>query len=153
MSARKLLLLTTLVVLLFAFILLIERRLPSTAERQQKADLHWELPEDRIEGIALSRTGSVVELAKGKDGVWRLVKPEPYPADAAAASDVVSQLARLRRAGETSAEGRPEDYGLKTPQATATIFWREDAKTRKPRSRTLEFGIEIPGTDATAARV
>ena len=153
MSARKLLLLTTLVVLLFAFILLIERRLPSTAERQQKADLHWELPEDRIEGIRLSRTGSVVELAKGKDGVWRLVKPEPYPADGGAVSDVISQLARLRRAAETSSEGRPEDYGLKAPQARATIFWRTDAKARKPQSRTLEFGIEIPGTDATGARL
>lgn len=153
MSARKLLLLTTLVVLLFGFIFLIERRLPSTSERQQKADLHWELPEDRIEAISLSKAGSVIELSRSKDGAWRMVKPEPYPADSGAASDVVSQLARLRRASETSSEGRPEDYGLKTPQAKATIFWKEEGKTRKPQSRTLEFGIEIPGTDATAARV
>ena len=48
---------------------------------------------------------------------------------------------------------RPEDYGSEVPSAKATIVWKDDPKSAKKLSRTLEFGIEIPGTDATAARV
>ena len=152
MSPRKLIVLTALVVVLFAFVFLFERKLPSTAERQQKGDLVWEIPEDRVESVRLERPGRVVELARSGASSWKLVRPDTYPADGFAASDVVSQLARLRRTGGDASEARPEDYGLQSPSAKATIVWKDDAKPGKKLSRTLEFGIEIPGTDATAAR-
>jgi hypothetical protein len=94
-----------------------------------------------------------VELARSGASTWRLAKPESYPADGFAASDLVSQLARLKRAGGDASEARPEDYGFKSPSAKATIVWKDNPKSEKKLSRTLEFGIEIPGTDATAARV
>ncbi len=153
MSPRKLLLLTVIVVLLFGFILLFERKMPTTEERQQKETLVWELPEDRIEAIALEHGGSVVELKKGEKNAWRLTRPEAYPADTMAVSDLVSQLARLRRSGGDSSEARPEDYGFQTPSAKVTIVWKEEAGAGKKLSRTLELGVEIPGTDAIAARV
>jgi hypothetical protein len=153
MSAKKLIVLTALVVALFAFVYFFERKMPTTAERQQKGDLVWDLPEDRIESIRLERPGGVVELARSGASSWRLVKPEAFPADGFAASDLVSQLARLKRAGGDASEARPEDYGLKSPSAKATLVWKDDPKSVKKLSRTLEFGIEIPGTDATAARV
>jgi hypothetical protein len=152
MSAKKLIVLTALVVALFAFVVLFERRMPTTAERQQKGDLVWDLPEERIESVRLERPSSVVELARSGATSWRLARPEPFPADGFAASDLVSQLARLKRAGSDASEARPEDYGLKSPSAKATIVWKDDPKSAKKLSRTLEFGIEIPGTDATAAR-
>ncbi len=152
MSPRKLLLLTALVLLLFAFILLFERKMPTSSEREQKGDLVWELPEDRIESIRLERAGSVVELKKVNPNSWRLVKPDSYPADTLTVSDLVSQLARLKRAGGESAEARPEDYGLKSPSATASIVSKDEGNTQKKLSRTIEFGVDIPGTDATAAR-
>ena len=49
MSPRKLLVLTAVVAVLFAFIVLFERKMPSTAERQRKGELYWDLPEDRID--------------------------------------------------------------------------------------------------------
>jgi hypothetical protein len=153
MSAKKIIVLTALVVALFAFVVLFERKMPTTAERQQKGDLVWDLPEERIESVRLERPGGVVELARVGATPWRLVKPDSFPADGFAASDLVSQLARLKRAGGDASEARPDDYGLKSPSAKATIVWKDDPKGAKKLSRTLEFGIEIPGTDATAARV
>ena len=152
MSHRKLIILTALVVALFAFVLLFERKLPTTGERLQKGDLVWELPEDHVESVRLEGGGATVELARSGPGSWRLLKPDSYPADAGAVSDVVSQLARLRRSGGDASEAKPEDYGFKPPSAKATIWWKDDANPGKKLSRTLEFGIEIPGTDATAAR-
>ena len=153
MSHRKLIVLTALVVALFAFVYLFERKMPTTEERVRKGDLVWELPEDHIEAIRLDRTSGTVELARTGPTSWRLVKPDSYPADSAVVSDLLSQLARLRRAGGDTAEGKPDDYGFKSPSAKATITWKDDAKPGKKLSRTLEFGIEIPGTEATAARV
>ena len=153
MSAKKLIVLTALVVALFAFVYLFERKMPTTAERQQKGDLVWDLPEERIESIRLERPAGVMELARSGASTWRLAKPESFPADGFAASDLVSQLARLKRAGGDASEARPEDYGFKSPSAKATLVWKDNPKSAKKLSRTLEFGIEIPGTDATAARV
>lgn len=154
MSSRKIVVLTALVLLLFGFILFFERKMPTTSEANQKKELVWELPEDRIESLRLEHPGSVpVELKRGGPSSWRLVRPEAYPADAAAAQEVVSQLARLHRAGSESADGRAEDYGLTSPSAKATISWKEPDNPAKTLSRNLEFGVDIPGTDAVAARV
>src|SRR5262249_30644458 len=126
MTPRKLIILTALVVGLFAFVFFFERKLPSTTERKQKGDLVWEIPEDQVEGVKLEKGGTVIELARAGEKSWRMVKPDSYPADGFAASDVVSQLARLRRTGGDSAEAKPEDYGLKTPVVKATINWKDD---------------------------
>src|SRR5512143_739228 len=152
MTSRKLIILTALVVALFAFVFFFERKMPTTSERQQKGDLVWEIPEDSVESVRLEGPSGVVELARRGEKTWRMTKPESYPCDGFAASDMVSQLARLRRTGGDSTEARPEDYGLKTPAAKATIVWKDAEKPGKKLSRTLEFGIEIPGTDSTAAR-
>jgi hypothetical protein len=152
-SSRKLLVLTGVVVALFAFIFFFERRMPTTAERQQKGDVHWDLPEDRVERIRLERGGETVELAKS-GGAWKLVRPEAYPADSFTAGDLASELADLKNpGGEPAAEGKAEDYGLVTPVATATIVWTDPKNPAKRLSRTIAFGIDIPGTDVTAARV
>lgn len=153
MSSRKLLVLTGVVVLLFAFIFFIERKMPTTAERQQKGDVHWDLPEDRVERIRLERAGETVELVKSGDA-WRLVRPESYPADSFAASSLASELADLKNpGGEPASEGKLEDYGLAKPATTATITWTDPKNPTTRLSRTLAFGIDIPGTDVTAARV
>jgi hypothetical protein len=154
MSPRKILVLTGLVLVLFAFILFFERKLPTTSEADQKKDLVWELPEDQIDSLHLEHPGApAVDLKKTAPSTWRLTRPDAYPADAAAASGVVSQLASLRRAGSDSAEARPEDYGFGAPTAKATIGWKDPVTPTKRFSRTLEFGVDIPGTEATAARI
>ena len=154
MSPRKLLLLSAVVFGLFAFILLFERKMPTTSERQSKGELHWDIPEDRIVSIRLEHDGSVVELARDGDN-WRLTRPAPYPADSFAASDLARQLAQLKRVGGDSSEAKPDDYGLSKPSAKATFTWKDpkDGGKKGTSTRTLEFGIDIPGTDVAAARV
>ncbi len=152
MSPRKLLLLTAAVVGLFAFIVFFERKMPTTADRQSKGELHWDLPEESVVSIRLERPGSVVELARDGE-TWRLTQPIPYPADTFAASDLARQLGQLKRVGGDSSEAKPEDYGLAKPAATATIVWKDASDPKQRSTRTLEFGIDIPGTDVAAARV
>lgn len=152
MSPRKLLLLTAVVFVLFAFIFLFERKMPTTSERQSKGELHWDLPVDRVVSIRLEKPGSVVELAREGEN-WRLIKPLRYPADSSAASDLAQNLAQLKRVGGDSSEARPEDYGLTKPSAKATLFWKDPEDPKKTDARTLEFGIDIPGTEIAAARV
>ena len=81
MSSKKLIILTALVVVLFGFVFFFERKMPTTEERQQKRDLVWDLPEERIESVRLERPGSVVELSRSGASTWRLTRPDPYPAD------------------------------------------------------------------------
>jgi len=152
MSPRKILVLTVLVAALFGFILLWERKMPTTTEAQQKKDLVWELPEDHVELVRTEHAGVVLELRKNGTQ-WRIAKPESFPADTGAAGDLASQLARLRRAGGDAADARPEDYGLTPPTAKATLGWKDPENASRHLTRTLEFGVDIPGTDATAARV
>ena len=51
MSAKKLLALTAVVAALFAFIVLFERRMPTTEERTRTGDLYWDIPEEQVERV------------------------------------------------------------------------------------------------------
>jgi hypothetical protein len=151
MSPRRLILLTAVVLVLLAFIFLFERKLPTTAERQSRGTLQWDLPQDRVETIRLERSGQALELQKtGED--WNMVRPESARADSAAVSGLLSELADLKRVEGEASEARPEDYGLKPPAAKATLVWTEADAPKVKKSRTLELGIDIPGTDVAAAR-
>jgi hypothetical protein len=153
MSSRKLLILTGVVALLFAFIFFFERKMPTTSELAEKGELYWDLPENRVEKIVLEHGTDTVELVKAGES-WRLARPDVYPADASAASDLATQLADLKKPGGESPEGaKPEDYGLAKPAAKVTFVWTEPSAPEKKVSRSLEFGVDIPGTDLTAARI
>jgi hypothetical protein len=153
MSSRKLLVLTGVVAALVAFIFFFERKMPTTSELAEKGELYWDLPEDRVEKIVLEHGTDTVELVKAGES-WRLARPDAYPADASAASDLSTQLADLKKpAGESPEGAKPEDYGLAKPAAKVTFVWTKPSAPGKKLSRSLEFGVDIPGTDLTAARV
>ncbi len=154
MSAKKLLTLTAVVALLFAFIVLVERRMPTTEERTRKGDLYWDIPEEQVERIELARGGETLEFQRSGEATWKMVRPEKYPADPFAVRNVVSELAELKRSGgEDANDARPGDYGLDTPSAKATIVWGDPADPKSRRTRTIEFGAAVAGTDVVAARV
>lgn len=153
MSPKKLLLLTAIVAALFAFIALFERKMPTTSERERKGDLYWDIPEEQIGRIELTRDGEKLEFARAAGSGWKMIRPEKYPADDFAVNLVATNLAELKRVGEDSADARPADYGLETPVATATLTWTDPQDPKAPKTRTIEFGKEVPGTDVVAARV
>jgi hypothetical protein len=152
-SPRKLVVLTAVVAVLFAFIALWERKMPSTADRQRKGDLYWDLPEDRLTQLTLTRDGETLEFQRTGDAPWRMVRPAPYPADAFAVNGLAAELADMKRAGSDSEEARPEAFGLEKPVATATLVWTEADDAEAKKTRTIEFGGAVPGTDMTSARV
>lgn len=152
MTPKKLLVLTAVVAILFAFIVLFERKMPSTADRARKGELYWDLPEDRVTSVTLVRGPETVELHKNGTS-WRLVKPDAYPADTFAVDGVVNDLADMKRSGGAeNVDAKPADYGLEPPAAKATFAWTE-ADDPEKKTRTVEFGHEVPGTDMVAARL
>jgi len=154
MSPKKLLALSAVVVALFLFIFFFERKMPTTEERSRKGDLYWDIPEDRIERVEVDRGGEILEFQRAGDAGWKMVRPEKYPADRFAVGGVVSELAELKRAGgEDAADAKAADYGLEKPAAKATIVWSDPGDPKSRKTRTVEFGAAVPGTDVVAARV
>ena len=152
MSPRKLVVLTAVVAVLFGFIFFWERKMPSTADRQRKGELYWDLPEDRFTQLTVTREGETLEFQRPVGGIWKIVKPAPYPADPFAVNGLANELADLKRVGSDAGEAKPEAFGLEKPVATATFAWTDSDGSEK-KTRTLEFGSAVPGTDMTAARV
>lgn len=153
MSPKKLLVLTAVVAVLFGFIAFFERSMPSTGERERKGDLYWDIPTDKIERIEVTRGSEKLEFQRADPSHWKMIRPQKYPADGFAVANVASELAELKRAGGDSNDARPADYGLDKPVATATFEWIDPADPKVRKTRTLEFGAQVPGTDIVAARL
>lgn len=154
MSPKKLLVLSAVVVALFAFILLFERKMPTTEERARKGDLYWDIPQDRLQKISLTRGAETLEFERAGDAGWRMLKPVKYPADSFAVGGVATDLAEMKRAGGEDLTGaKPADYGLEKPETKATLVWSDASDPKAANTRTIEFGSAIPGTDTVAARV
>jgi len=154
MSPKKLIALSAAVVVLFAFILLFERKMPTTEERSRKGDLYWDLPQDRVQRVEIVRGPETLEFQRAGEVGWRMLRPEKFPADTFAVGNLVSELAAMKRAaGDEPADAKPSDYGLDKPAAKATIAWNESADSKTLKTRVVEFGAAVPGTDVVAARV
>lgn len=151
MSPRRLAILTGVLVLLFAFVALFERKMPTTQERVDRGDVLWDVNEGRIERIEIGRDNAVISFERDGDS-WRMTRPDVYPADSGTLSALLADLARPAREGIASAGSSEPDYGLTSPRAVVTISTRE-GKGARTESHTLSIGREIPGTDTVAARV
>jgi len=151
MSPKRLAVLTGVLLVLFAFVAFFERKMPTTQERLDRGDVIWDVNEAKIGRIEVNRDAMTIAFERDGDA-WRMTRPDPYPADAATLSALVSDLAHPSRQGEASSGASEPDYGLTAPRAVVTISTRE-TKGSKGESHTLSIGREIPGTDTVAARV
>src|SRR5215831_885433 len=153
MSPKKLLALSAVVVVLFGFIFFFERKMPTTEERARKGDLYWDIPQENVQKIEITRGGETLEFQRAGTS-WKMVRPEKFPADTFAVGSVLTDLAAMRRAGgEDATEGKPTDYGLEKPAVASTLEWSDPGDAKTVKTRTVEFGAAIPGTDVVAARV
>ena len=151
MTPKRLAVLTGILLVLFAFVALFERKMPTTQERIDRGDVIWDVNEAKIGKIEINRDNATVAFERDGDA-WRMTRPDAYPADGPTLSSLVSDLAHPARQGEASASAAEPDYGLTAPRAVVTISTRE-AGSAKVESHTLSIGREIPGTDTVAARV
>src|SRR5215469_10988246 len=147
MSPKKLIALSAVVVVLFGFILLFERKMPTTEERSRKGDLYWDIPQENVQRIEIVLGAETLEFQRSGEVGWRMLRPEKYPADSFAVGSVVTELAEMRRAaGEEPADAKPADYGFDKPAAKATIVWNDSGEPKNVKTRVVEFGATVPGT-------
>ncbi|MGE5346289.1 MAG: DUF4340 domain-containing protein [Acidithiobacillales bacterium] len=146
MSTKKLLVLTGVFFALFAFVLFYERNQPTSAERAEAKKRLLDFKPHDVTAVLLDRPGlPKVELKKGPGGTWMVEGDPPGRADTFVADSLVSDLSRLELVGEAETRFDPKQYGLDVPRGQATLVFADGSK------RTVTFGKEIPGTDATAA--
>ena len=152
MSPRRLAILTGVLAVLFAFVALFERKMPTTQEKVDRGDVLWDVNEAKIGKVEIGRDNTVIAFERDGE-TWRMTRPDTYPADSGTMSALLSDLAHPAREGLAPAGGSEPDYGLTAPRAVVTISSKEGGKSVRGESHTLSIGREIPGTDTVAARV
>ena len=146
MPTKKLLVLSGVFLALLAFVVLFERKQPTSEERARSAKRLVEVNAEDVVSVLLERPGLPnVELLRREKNRWLLKGDPESPADAFAAESLVGDLGRLDVVGEVRADADPKEFGLDAPKAKATVTFRNKSV------KTFLFGSAIPGTDATAA--
>ncbi len=153
MKPRTLALLAALVAALAAFVLLFERKLPSSDERRSVADRIFRFEGAALETLEIEWQGQKLRLereqgAKGADAVptappddaagWRLTEPLAGRADRALVERLVTALLELERKRALEGAARSE-LGLEPPRGQLR-WWTGDA------SGTLEIGGDVPAS-------
>jgi hypothetical protein len=98
-----------------------------------------DVPPDQLQQIALKKKdGSQISL-KRESGKWRIVAPEPLPADQDAVGSMASALAPLTADSVVEEQATdPAKYGLNAPTLTVS------ATLSNGKTETVEFGDEAP---------
>jgi hypothetical protein len=146
MSTRKLLVLSGIFLALLAFVILFERKQPTSEERAKSAKRLADVNVEDVVSVLLERPDlPKVELFRHDKNRWTLKSEPEGPADGFAAENLVSDLGRLDVVGEVRTDIDPKEFGLDAPKAKATLHFKDKSV------KTFAFGQAIPGTDATAA--
>jgi hypothetical protein len=84
-----------------------------------------------------SKTGEIVEVARGADDAWALTQPTEAQADQAAAEAAASQITTMRIL-DSVPDVDPEIVGLETPEYVLTIKFTSGVE------RTVDVGVITP---------
>jgi hypothetical protein len=128
MKFRNTLILVAIAAALLVFVLLVERKQPTTEERQA-TPLPTELPvilyfeTDEVQKLQLARpeSGQRTELVRGADGQWQLTAPLIETADQEEVDYTLESLAFLQPSREITGTLSLADYGLEPAVITATV--------------------------------
>ena len=143
MKARTLILLA-LALGLALFIVLVERKMPTTQEREEQKKKIFSVKEEEITGLKYAAPDFSWEAKKQGDK-WRLVAPMDYPADEGTLSGILSSIANLEREKELEAGADLAALDLK-PAKTVVTF----TTAQGPVSLTL--GAALPGVGNLAVQ-
>lgn len=132
-----------------AFIWFVERDLPSSDERAERAKKVLAFDEDDVDSLSFLPVGGdsplkLVRQEKTEEAPppsasrWHLVAPLEAAADDGAVSRLLSSLADLEKK-RTLEDMPPQDAGLEQPRATVTVGLGNETTT-------LEIGAELPGS-------
>jgi hypothetical protein len=143
MRPRTLWILLALVAALAAFVWFVERDLPGSDERAERAKKVLDLEIEEIARVAWARGDEGVELSRSDDGEnpsWSLVAPLSARADDVAVERLLDLLAGLEKQG-TLESGEPGELGLDPPRAVLTVETEEG-------ERRLAIGGAIPASES-----
>jgi hypothetical protein len=127
---------------LMLFILLVERKMPTTEEGKAQAKKILNVKEDEITGLKFSSPESSWE-AKKDNGKWRLASPMDTPADEGTIGPILTALAGLESEKDLEAGADLKAMDLQPAKTTLPL-----ATARGPL--TLSLGASIPGTTRMA---
>ncbi len=146
MPTKKLLILSGVFLALLAFVILFERKQPTSEERAKSAKRLADVNVEEVVSLLLERPGQPkVDLVRREKNRWVLKGEPDGPADGFAAENLVGDLGRLDVVGEVRTDVDPKEFGLDPPKAKVTVTFKDKSV------KTFAFGESIPGTDATAA--
>jgi hypothetical protein len=146
MPTKKLLILSGVFLALLAFVILFERKQPTSEERAKSAKRLADVNVEEVASILLERPNlPKVELSRREKNRWVLAGEPEGPADGFAAENLVIDLGRLDVVGDVRTDVDPKEFGLDTPKAKVTVTLKDNSV------KAFAFGQAIPGTDATAA--
>ncbi|HEX7528511.1 MAG TPA: DUF4340 domain-containing protein, partial [Thermoanaerobaculia bacterium] len=146
MPTKKLLVLSGVFLALLAFVVLFERKQPTSAERAKAAKRFVDVNAEDVASVLLERPAlPKVDLLRREKNRWTFKGDPEGPADGFAAENLVGDLGRLDVVGEVHTDVDPKEFGLDAPKAKAAVTFKDGSV------KTFRFGQAIPGTDATAA--
>lgn len=114
------------VLLLGAFIWLVERRAENSAARALREKTLFAVHPDTVDFLRLERGDVRIECAR-KGGVWRMTYPADAPVDEGIIEKMIAGLARVERGERITAETLRKrgltaaDYGFDAPRARITF--------------------------------
>lgn len=146
MPTKKLLVLSGVFLALLAFVILFERKQPTSEERAKSAKRLADVNVEDVASLLIERPAlPKVQLVRREKNRWVLAGEPDGPADGFAAENLASDLGRLDVVGEVRTDVDPKEFGLDAPKAKVTVTFKDKSV------KTFAFGQAIPGTDATAA--
>jgi len=140
---RTLWILLLLVAGLGAFVWFVERDLPGSDERAERAKRVLDLEAGEVSAISWTRDGERVALSRAggaEDPTWSLTEPLAARADDGGVERLLDQLAGLEKR-RTLESGEPGELGLDPPRAVLTV-------ATSAGERRLEIGGAIPASDS-----
>jgi hypothetical protein len=139
MKTKNLIILAAIVIVVLAYILLVERHRPTSDEARREADkVLRDFDRDEVSSIAIDREGQRVRLEKVSDE-WCLREPIDFPGDSSVVSSTLGSLANLTADRRLAAdEVDPAEYGLTDPVAEVALQMADGT------SRSIVVGSELP---------
>src|SRR3989338_1717436 len=119
MRLRTTLVLLIIAILVGGYILLYERKKPTTEQWKEKSKRVFDIKSDRVSKLEISQGDKLLAFEK-KDNKWEMTTPLKYPADSGEIDRVVSKIEfleweRLLKKGEW--ETKKSDFGIDKPRA------------------------------------
>lgn len=151
MRPRSLLILALLVLALGAFLWFVERDLPGSEERTERAALLLpDLDPEAVTAVEIETPEARLRLERSQDAdAWRLTLPQTQagPADPFRVDGLLSALTALVRERELD-NADPDSLGLTDPRLRARLEAGEEGAAIE-----LAFGIDVPASRQVAVSV